>query len=88
MFKRSTRVDETVPELISCARCMLPIPKGTLYVERKDGQPVHWRCTMGALGDLLDAENGLGGTIGVAADPPRQATGSSPGRFAYKQAAK
>ena len=55
---------------VSCARCHLPIPKGTLYIERKDGATVHWRCTMGVLDDLLEAPDGAGTPIGFGTDPP------------------
>ena len=62
---------------LSCARCHLPIPKGTLYTERKDGAAVHWRCTMGALGDLLEAPNGAGTPIGFGTDPPLRRTSTA-----------
>lgn len=59
---------------LTCARCCLPITTDTLYVERKDGSPVHWRCSMGLVSDGLDASNGIRTTIGVGADPESKLT--------------
>jgi len=40
-----TMADEKPERELICARCRFPIRSGTLYAERQDGQPVHWRCS-------------------------------------------
>lgn len=40
---------------LTCSACKLPIRKGTLYTEGKNGETVHLRCIWGAIGEAIDA---------------------------------
>ena len=57
-------------EKLICARCKLPILKGTLYTKTGDGKLVHLKHTFGAIGDAIDD----GGSIGFGEDPPMPPT--------------
>lgn len=52
-------------EELVCVRCVSPIPKNAFYTEDKNGKPVHWHHTSGAIGDMIDT----GAPIGFGKDP-------------------
>ena len=56
--KENEAAGETVG--LKCSRCGLPIPKGEVYVERKDGSSICWGCSLGQLGGLIDAGTPIG----------------------------
>src|SRR3970282_2896367 len=55
-----------------CVRCQGPIGSGTPYVPNEEGAPIHWACSLGALGAVLE---GTGNQIGAGrarSVPPKE----------------